>query len=107
MNCMTTLYLLLSIYFSQPVATPPEKNPGNNAAVSTEQTEASKGYWVIQQIAGITDKVVVLFYNEKNELVKKEWRSIEQADINKHKVVRSLKRSLNEALKMQSDDYWN
>jgi len=105
---MTTLFLLLSIYFSEPPAlTDKASAPTTTVPATAAQTENAKGNWLIQTIPGISNRVLVLYFNEKNELIKKEWRSLDEADISKGKVVRSLKRSLHEALKFQSEEEVN
>jgi hypothetical protein len=57
-----------------------------------------KGYWVIEQGTKNDKQVVVLYYNNENCLVRKETRSKKRADTRKAKVMRSLKRSLEEAI---------
>jgi DNA-directed RNA polymerase specialized sigma subunit len=106
MNFLSALLLFLSFNFPQP-DTAAEPAARQTETTTTEKKEAAKGYWVIQHIAGISDKVLVLYYNGKNELVKKEWRSAEQVDISKSRVVRSLKKSLQEAMNLETDEYWN
>ena len=105
MNSLTAFLVFLSFTFSH--LDPPAEPAAPQSETVTPKKEVSKGYWVIQHISGIADKVIVLYYNNKNELVKKEWRSTEQADISKSRVVRSLRKSLQEVMNMPGDEYWN
>ena len=57
-----------------------------------------KGYWVIEQDTKNEKQVMVLYYNNENSLVRKETRPKKKADTRKAKVMRSLKRSLEEAI---------
>lgn len=57
-----------------------------------------KGYWVIEQDNKNKKLVVVMYYNNANSLVRKETRTRKKADTSKAKVMRSLKRSLEEAI---------
>lgn len=59
---------------------------------------SKKGFWVIEQNPNNEKLVVVLYYNNQRDLVRKEIRTKRNADTRKAKVMRSLKRSLEEAL---------
>ena len=48
-----------------------------------------------------------MYYNNKHELIEKEIRSKKDADINRKKVLRSLKRTLEEALDWAEPISWN
>ena len=57
-----------------------------------------KGYWVIEEDPKNENQVLVFYYNNAGELVRKEARSRRKANTSKPKVMRSLKRSLEEAI---------
>jgi hypothetical protein len=59
---------------------------------------SKKGYWVIREDSSSPKRVTVFYYANNNGLVRKETRSRRQADIRRAKVMRSLKKSLAEAL---------
>ena len=59
---------------------------------------SGKGYWVVKDAGTTTQKVTVLYFNNQNELIRKETRLKRNADLNRKKVLRSLKRSLEEAI---------
>lgn len=68
---------------------------------------STKGYWVLQQSEQNPKQVIVMYYNNKHELIEKEIRSKKDADINRKKVLRSLKRTLEEALDWAEPISWN
>ena len=74
------------------------KEDKTSAAKFRPSLVSRKGYWVIEQDTKNEKQVVVLFYNNENSLVRKETRPKKKADIRKAKVLRSLKRSLEEAI---------
>ena len=57
-----------------------------------------KGFWVIEDDPKNEKKVLVFYYNNASELVRKETRPRRKVNVNKAKVMRSLKRSLEEAI---------
>jgi len=58
---------------------------------------STKGYWVVKD-AGNTKQVTVLYFTNANELVRKETRLKRNADLGRKRNLRSLKRSLEEAI---------
>ena len=59
---------------------------------------SNKGYWVLKYAGTNAKQVTVLYFNNTNELIRKETRLKRNADLTRKKVLRSLKRSLEEAV---------
>ena len=68
---------------------------------------SSKGYWILQESRQNPKQVIVMYYSNRHELVEKEFRSKKNADISRKKVLRSLKRTLEEALDWAEPISWN
>lgn len=68
---------------------------------------SSKGYWILQESKENSKQVIVMYYTNQHELVEKETRSKRNADIRRKKVLRSLKRTLEEALDWAEPISWN
>ena len=78
--------------FSEALASGKTKNQSRESPIS------KKGYWVIQQAEKNASQVNISYYDNANNLIRKETRSKKKADISRKKVIRSLKRSLEEAV---------
>jgi hypothetical protein len=68
---------------------------------------STKGYWVIHESTQNPKQVIVMYYNNKHELVEKEIRTKRNADTSRKKVLRSLKRTLEEALDWAEPISWD
>jgi hypothetical protein len=58
----------------------------------------ARGFWVIKETPANKQLVTVLYYNNENHVVRKETRSKRFTNISRKKVLRSLNRSLEEAI---------
>ena len=71
---------------------------------SARQIAVSKrGYCVISTIPEKPTVALVLYYNTRNELVRKEYRSLNNTNTNRFSVKRSIRKSLKEATDLQNN----
>lgn len=71
---------------------------GNKKARNPVSRITQKGYWVVEKTGKKDQLVIVWYYNNANDLLKKEIRPKRKDNIGRPKVRRSLNRSLEEAL---------
>ncbi len=87
---LLVIFVLLSSFFDVSANPATKKERSNNIP--------ARGFWIIKEMTTNKQLVTVLYYNNENHLIRKETRSKRYADTSRKKVVRSLKRSLVEAI---------
>ena len=64
---------------------------------------SKRGYCIISTMPEKPAIALVLYYNSRNELVRKEYRRISNVDTNRFSVKRSFRKSLKEATDLQTN----